>query len=345
MARRVSKKTSTSRKPVSTPAPIQTLDGGLDNKKSSGGSFLKIFAAVILLLLILDGFNFFKNGFQFKKKFFSVKKIAQFTGTETTGRGFSTNAVVVVAPNELAVADNNANQILLYDFKGQLIRKWGKRGNGPMEFSEPSGITTDRKGHLFVLDTWNAAIKGFDLNGKLIQKIDLNHFQSFYGPRKIGWGGNCFLVADAANSRLVRLSLTGDLLSIWRGTGTGKGQFESVSSSITDGQGNFYICDGGKNSRIQVFNEDGDVVRIIKVGVPPDDLAMDSKGRIFVGSYGNPAKVFEKDGKYLGLLSDVDAPEQPIVGIQGIDIDQNGIIVTCGGDTITLYQMVDQKEK
>lgn len=356
MARRAVKKTprkpSKKEFPVTAVTPTSPSDPG---KPGSGVSFGKFLILVLVVLGILYGPGLFKNPkttfqgglsneFKPKPKYFLVKKVLQFTGTEKLGKPMFVNDLVVAAPNRIALVDNIGNQVVIFDNKGKLIRKWGKGGNGPMEFSEPSGIAADHKGHIFVLDTWNSAVKTFNLNGVPSKPLDLTHYGFFYGPRRLGWDGANFLVSNAANFRLARLTPKGDLLNVFAGKGTGKGEFTGVSSAIADGKGHIYVGDiNDKDSRVQVFDESGKVVQVIKTDVPPDDIALDSKGRLFVGCGGNASKVFDAQGNWLGDLADEAEVDLPLKGVLGIDMISDDMILTGGGDFVTIYQVVGEK--
>ncbi len=309
-------------------------------KKSGGLSFGWFLAAVLVILGVLYGPGLFKNGFRSKPRYFVVRQVLQFSGTETLGKPIFANDIVAAGPDELAITDNLNSQVLLFDFKGKLIRKWGKAGTKPLEFREPSSIATDRKGDLFVLDTWNSAVKEFDLNGKLLNSLDLTHFGFFYGPRRVGWGGDSLLVSNAANNRLARISLKGELINVWEG----QKEMGGVSSAIMDGKGLYYVsAQDAQNNRVQVFDENGKMLRAIKTESPVEDLALDSKGRLFAGGYGNPSNVYGPDGKWLGSLVDEAHMEKAIDQIMGIDIVANDRIITCGGDFVTLYEIVGEK--
>ncbi len=330
---------------------------GRDNS-SEGSPFLKILIFVGVILAFLYGPSLFKGIFQGgikeglqavsqpPSKIFSVKKIIQFSGSDTQGKPFFANDIIAVGSHELAVTDNLGGQVLIYDLKGKLVRKWGKNGMGPKDFREPSGIATDGKGHLFVMDTMNNAIKTFDVEGKLLHTQDLAHYGVFPTPRRIGFEKNCFLITNNGDNRLFRLSQSGELLSTWGEKNVCSGGLWSVSKTICDPKGKFYVGNlSSKNSTVQVFDPLGNIAQVIKTGVPSDSLALDSQGRLFVGSYGEASKVFDSTGNWLGFLVDEAQPTLMLNQVAGIDIQPNGTLLTCGGDNVTIYQITQEKEK
>ena len=219
MARRTAKKSSPKPRKVASAQTFETAPVPASSSSLSGGSFVKWFVIAVVVVLVLDMGHFFKGGISLGKKFYPLKKIAQFSGTDSTGKAMAAFDIKAIGPEELAVADVAGNQVLVFDLHGKLLRKWGKPGDkGPYEYHEPSAISTDKQGRLYVLDTWNGFIKCYDLGGKFVQQVDLHSVGGFYGPRQMVWGGNGFLMPSG--NQLVRLSLAGQLISSWGGAGT-----------------------------------------------------------------------------------------------------------------------------
>ncbi len=307
--------------------------------RPGGISFWKFFVLVLIILGVLYGPGFFKNGFQTTPTYFKLKKVTDFKLNPHPEKTFFATDVAVIGPNELAITDQPGGQVLIYDFKGKLIHAWGKVGKGPKEFNEPSGVTSDHKGHFFVMDTWNGAVKEFDIKGNLIKVLDLAHFGNFYGPRQVKWDGDALLIPNPANLSLGRLSLEDELLNVWHDDQVGK-----VSSAIGDGKGHYYLGDSNlKKSRVQVLDGSGKLVQSIKTGIPATCMALDSKGRLFVGSYGDVAKVFDKNGNLLGCLVDEAQPTATLGQWMGVDIAPDDLIVTGGANYVTIYKVSEDK--
>ena len=343
MARRSAKKSTSSSR--SAGPKTRSASSNPSGPVGGGISFAKFFVLILVILGVMYGPSLFKNGVtvslpQRTTDYFLLKKVAQFNVNPVPGRTFFVTDVAGVAPNLLALTDSPGGQVLEYDFKGKFIRKWGKSGDGPKNFHEPSGITTDHKGKMYVLDTWNGAVKVFDVTGKMFKTIDLTHFGFFYGPRRIGWGGDSLLIPNGSNARLPRLSLTGELLSLWEG----KDVVGVVSDAITDGKGHFYVTDDTpKKGCVRVFDESGKNIQTIRTGGAPTAMAFDSKGRLYVaGEYG--PSVYDTDGKLLGVLAEESEVGKSLSYV-GIDIVANDTILTCGGDLVTIYKIAPPKEK
>ena len=104
---------------------------------------------------------------------------------------------VITAPNgNIFVADGHSGQnepipagstgrILKFTPDGELIKEWGRIGNGPGEFRTPHALEFDSRGRLFVADRGNHRIQIFDQDG--------NYIDSYYQFSRIS---GLFITAD-----------------------------------------------------------------------------------------------------------------------------------------------------
>jgi DNA-binding beta-propeller fold protein YncE len=74
---------------------------------------------------------------------------------------------IAFGPNgTVYLADGYQNaRVLVFNAEGQLIREWGRPGNGPGEFQLPHGIAITN-GKVYVADRENGRLQWFDLSGK-----------------------------------------------------------------------------------------------------------------------------------------------------------------------------------
>jgi hypothetical protein len=95
----------------------------------------------------------------------------------------------------------------------------------------------------------------------------------FRQPTDVTWDpqGNIFISDGYINSRVAKYDKNGDWVKSWGMPGRGDSQLNTPHSIAADAQGNIYVADRG-NRRIQVFDHDGTLLRImtIDVPVPPD---------------------------------------------------------------------------
>jgi sugar lactone lactonase YvrE len=187
-------------------------------------------------------------------------------------------------------ADSTLDPIMEFDAHGGFLKAFGA---GTLLF--PHGFFIDRADHIWVTDGHVGSGKGddvleFDSNGKLLRTLGTpgvsgNGPQTFHEP-------NAVLVAP-----------NGDIF---------------VSDGHEPGQG---------NARIVKFDPDGKFIR--QWGThgsgpgqleAPHTLAMDSKGRLFVGDRGNNrVQIFDQDGALLAIWSQFSRPS-------GIFIDQHDVL-------------------
>ena len=96
----------------------------------------------------------------------------------------------------------------------------------------------------------------------------------FRQPTDVTWDtqGNIFVSDGYINSRVAKFDKNGRWVKQWGDRGSAAGQFNTPHSIAADAKGNIYVADRG-NSRIQVFDPDGTLLRQIKIDVPaPPDV-------------------------------------------------------------------------
>jgi DNA-binding beta-propeller fold protein YncE len=159
--------------------------------------------------------------------------------------------------------------ILKYDANGKLLASWGA---GMFVF--PHGAAVDANGNLWVTDARGE-------NGKGQQVIE-------FSPN---------------GSVLMRLGTAGV-------SGPGPGLFDQPTDVVVAPNGDIFVTDshrGGRNNRVVKFRKDGTFVKEWgRKGAGPGEfsephtIAMDSRGRLFVGDRENSRiQIFDQNGTYL----------------------------------------------
>jgi sugar lactone lactonase YvrE len=159
--------------------------------------------------------------------------------------------------------------ILKYDANGRLLKTWGE---GMFVF--PHGATVDREGHLWVTDARGE-------NGKGHQVIEFS----------------------AEGAVLMTLGKAGV-------SGSGPGLFDQPTDVVVSPAGEIFVTDshrGGTNNRVVKFAKDGRYLQEWgrKGSGPgefsePHTIAIDSRGRLFVGDReNNRIQIFDQQGRYL----------------------------------------------
>ena len=104
--------------------------------------------------------------------------------------GNEASDVVLASRIRVAINDNGdiyvlepGNQrVLMLNHKGELIRNFGRKGQGPGEFQEPKEIVVGPKG-VYVFDLRTKKMSVFDFNGKFIEGVFFpNHIVQIWRP-------------------------------------------------------------------------------------------------------------------------------------------------------------------
>lgn len=159
--------------------------------------------------------------------------------------------------------------ILKYDASGRLIKAWGEN-----LFNFPHGAALDPQGNLWVTDARGG-------NGK----------------------GHQVIKFDPDGRELMRLGKAGV-------SGGGSDLFDQPTDVVIAPSGDIFVTDshrGGKNNRIVHFTKEGRFVK--EWGTKgsgrgqisePHTIAMDSRGRLFVGDReNNRIQIFDQNGTWL----------------------------------------------
>jgi sugar lactone lactonase YvrE len=170
---------------------------------------------------------------------------------------------------ENSCAGRSEAPILKYDKTGTLLASWGAG-----MFIFPHGATVDRSGNLWVTDARGENGKGhqvfkFSPDGKVLMTLG-----------KAGVSGS------------------------------GPDLFDQPTDVLVAPNGDIFVTDShrnGKNNRVVRFSKDGKFIKEWgKKGSGPGEIsephtiAMDSRGRLFVGDReNNRIQIFDQDGKYL----------------------------------------------
>jgi sugar lactone lactonase YvrE len=168
-------------------------------------------------------------------------------------------------------------------------------------FVRPHGIHVDREGNVWVTD-------GEGPDGK--------------DPRRNGKGHQVFKFSPDGKV-LMTLGKAGIV-------GDGPDVFNQPSAVLVAPNGDIFVGDGhggDSNARVLKFSKDGTFIKAWgKKGVGPGEfeaphaLAMDSRGRLFVGDRGNNRiQIFDQDGRFIEEWKQFSRPS-------GVYIDKNDIL-------------------
>jgi serine/threonine-protein kinase len=226
--------------------------------------------------------------------------------------------------------------------KSSPLQARSARGSGPGQFNGPTGVTVDRSGNAYTVDSHNNRVQEFSTNGTWLRQFPAGSrgpaAAHLNGPTNaaVGPDGTVF-VTDYGNHRIVLYSPTGTYLGEIRRRKKNSPGFRSFNGLTIDGQGNLYVSDF-VNDQVLKLSRAG--TWLGQWGRPgsrpgqfsgPEGVAVDPRGTVYVSDTNNSRiQEFSLTGsppraKYLGIIGtkfgsnpgNLDKP-------QGVAIDRNG---------------------
>ena len=190
--------------------------------------------------------------------------------------------------------------------------EWAQLPDGTNWDGSTSWIEADRNGNIVVLVRTAPHFRVFTRDGRFVRAFgDDGLFQVAHSVTIDTQG---FLWATDSVDHLVhKFSPDGELLMTLgtkgaAGDNTSRDRFNQPNHVAIAPNGDIYVSDGYRNSRVVHFSEDGRFIRIIggETGTEPGQLqlphgvAVDSLGRILVNDSDNQrVSVFDKDGNFV----------------------------------------------
>jgi streptogramin lyase len=235
------------------------------------------------------------------------------------GRIGLTLAVVLVA-----VAAMSGREVSAQSNPYRPGENWGRLPEG-RTFGNVIGVDVDRSGNVWVFERCGgdtcegsklAPILQFDASGKLLKSFGAGMFVFPHGFH-VDRDGNIWATDGPGKSgkgyQVFKFSPEGKVLLTLGKAGIGgeaPGTFIYPSAVVVAPNGDIFVADGhgaDTNGRIMKFSRDGKFIKSWgQKGTGRGEfggmhaIAMDSKGRLFVGDRGNSRiQIFDQDGKFL----------------------------------------------
>ena len=184
---------------------------------------------------------------------------------------------------------NTAAMLWEFDADGRFIREIGKN---LYAWSFAHTVRIDKDDNIWATDKGSDMVIKFNPQGRVVMVFgrkpeasdaDAKPYEEvakprpqvdgrFRQPTDVTWdtAGNIFISDGYVNSRVAKYDKDGNWVKSWGERGTGPGQFNTVHTIAADAQGTIYVGDRF-NRRIQVFDPDGNLKKIIQIDVPFDE--------------------------------------------------------------------------
>ncbi|HEX9217952.1 MAG TPA: peptidyl-alpha-hydroxyglycine alpha-amidating lyase family protein [Gemmatimonadales bacterium] len=218
---------------------------------------------------------------------------------------------------------------------------WAKLPDG-RKWGQTSAIDVDRDGNIWVFERCGAntcagsnvrPVVKLNPSGRVLKTFGAGMFVFPHGIH-VDRGGNVWVTdADGKEGKghqVVKFSANGKvLLTLGKAgvAGDGPDTFNRPSDVTTAPNGDIFVADGhggDSNARIVKFSKDGKFIKTWgKKGTAPGEfetphaIALDSRGRLFVGDRGNSRiQIFDQEGNFLEEWKQFGRPS-------GVFIDRN----------------------
>jgi DNA-binding beta-propeller fold protein YncE len=190
--------------------------------------------------------------------------------------------------------------VLQFDPSGRLVQAFGA---GLFVF--PHAIHVDREGNVFVADADGKDGRGhtvvkFSPDGKVLMTLGRPGVagttrDTFNRPSAVVTAPNGDIyVADghggSSNARIMKFSKDGKFIKTWGRKGTGPGEFGELHAIALDSTGRVFVGDRG-NSRIQIFDGEGNFLAQWKQFGRPSAIYIDANDALYVADHQSSAKL------------------------------------------------------
>ena len=159
----------------------------------------------------------------------------------------------------LYVTDTIANEVCVFGLDGQLVRRFGSRGDGPGQFNFPTHVFVAENRTIYVTDSLNFRVQAFDHTGQFLFSVGKHGDASGHlGVPKgvaVDRTGNIYIV-DSYLDTVQIFDSRGRFLLGFGEPGSGPGNFQVPTGVTIDSAGRIFVCDS-HNNRIQVFQNIG----------------------------------------------------------------------------------------
>jgi peptidylamidoglycolate lyase len=192
-----------------------------------------------------------------------------------------------------------------FDSAGKLLKAWGKKGEavasiagGPVDLTFSMAnpnihqLKVDYEGNVWIA-TWRLGVvykcspegKVLLVLGKYNERgVDEAHFGD-PNDMVITRTGEVFVADGEVSFRIVHFDPKGKFIKAWGKQGKRPGEFDCPHAIVMDSKGLLYVADRG-NTRVQVFDQDGNFLDQWPDIVVPFDLWVDGEDNIWACGYG-----------------------------------------------------------
>jgi hypothetical protein len=215
--------------------------------------------------------------------------------------------VAVDSRDRVWVFSRGKHPVSVWTAGGKFVGSWGEG-----EYRDPHGIYIDGEDNVWLTDTQWHVVEKRSQDGRLLLELGQrghanptvsqkgDNGRPFNMPSGVALGkqGDIFVSDGYGNRRVHRFSPKGELRKSWGRSGDGPGEFALLHNIGVDPRGRVFICDR-ENSRIQVFDQEGEFITMWNDVLSPGDVYFGPDRLCYVAEQGRPTgvSIFTLDGK------------------------------------------------
>ncbi len=229
------------------------------------------------------------------------------------------------------------------------LRKWGSP-DSPF-FKQPTGMTLDKDGIVYVVDNSENKIKKITPEGK----IDRNwisggkDFKNVKSPGGIAVDNQGYMyVTDAKKHAVLKFDKNGKFIKKWGKEGSANIEFRTPLGIAVDSESNIYVADS-TNHCVKIFSNLGVFKRTIgKRGTAerellfPAAIAINQKKELFVLDRTRLQK-FSSEGELLGSWGKAGSNDGDLNKPMGIFVDKDGFVYIADSGNNRIQKFDDNK--
>ena len=251
--------------------------------------------------------------------------------------------VAVDSSDNVYVFNRGEHPVIVFGRDGEFLSSWGEG-----MFSERThGIHIGPDDTVYCVDDGLHTVQKFTSDGRLLMTLGSPRQpspkwggQPFNRPTHVAVSpatGDLYISDGYGNCRIHKFDTDGKHILSWGGPGSDPGQFIRPHNVVIDTDDNIYIADR-ENHRIQVFDSEGNVLRMWNNIHRPDGICLDSEGNFYVGELngmngvddcpglGHRVSIYNLEGKLLSRFGDPEEGEGPgqFIAPHGVAVDSRG---------------------
>ncbi|MCM8528018.1 MAG: hypothetical protein NE327_15960, partial [Lentisphaeraceae bacterium] len=208
------------------------------------------------------------------------------------------------------------------------ISSWNMPASG-QRLPGPRAVSPGLNDQVIVMDDAGRLLL-YDADGKELKRWDMPETELGHPEGAAVFADGRIAVADTHYARVVIFDEDGSVQSMFGSRGAEEGQFYSPVGIALDDKENIYVCEYGKNDRIQKFTKDGQFLKSFgSPGTAAGQLQRASdliwfEGNIYVAdAVNNRIQIFSDEGEFIKVLA---GPESNLYMPYDIDMSPDGFL-------------------